>query len=50
MTQTDLAHMVGTTRETVNRFLAELTSKKIIHIEENEISIANKNMLLKYMH
>lgn len=50
ITQTDLAHMIGTTRETVNRFLAELASKEIIHLEGNEISIVDKNILLEYIY
>ncbi|WP_313757960.1 Crp/Fnr family transcriptional regulator [Tissierella sp.] len=47
--QTDLSNMVGTSRETVNRFLKELENKGIVILKGHSIIIIDRDRLLDYI-
>ena len=47
--RTDIAAMVGTSRETVSRFLTILEKSKVISCRDNKIIIRDKNELLKFV-
>ena len=47
--RTDIAAMVGTSRETVSRFLTTLEKAKVISLIDNKIIIKDKKELLKYV-
>lgn len=49
LNQTDLAHMVGASREAVNRALKELEDKEIIFFVGHKIAIADRDKLLDEM-
>lgn len=49
ITQTKLAAMVGTSRESVSRFLKQLEREKIIKQKNQKITILNLNELEKHM-
>ncbi|WP_353093054.1 Crp/Fnr family transcriptional regulator [Tissierella praeacuta] len=47
--QTDISHMVGASRETVNRFFKELETKGIILLKGHSIIITDRDRLLEYI-
>lgn len=47
--RTDIAAMVGTSRETVSRFLSTLEKAKVITCRDNKIIIKDADELLKYV-
>lgn len=47
--RTDIAAMVGTSRETVSRFLTVLEKAKVITYEDNKIIVRDNMKLLKYV-
>ena len=48
LTQEELAQMIGTSRETVTRLLAELKRQKIVEIKGSTLVILNKSALMAF--
>jgi CRP/FNR family transcriptional regulator len=48
LTQEEMAQMIGTSRETVTRLLAELKKKKIVAIKGSTLVILNKEALMAF--
>jgi len=45
LSRSDMADLIGTSRESVSRVLSDLNNEKIIEIDSNEIRILNKDLL-----
>ena len=48
LTQEEMAQMIGTSRETVTRLLAELKKKKIVAIKKSTLVILNRHALMAF--
>jgi len=48
LTQEEMAQMIGTSRETVTRLLAELRKQKIVEIKRSTLVILNKAALMAF--
>lgn len=49
LTKQDLAHLIGTTRETANRILSDFRKQKLIEVDKQEIIILNKDGLKTWL-
>ncbi len=47
LSRSDMADLIGTSRESVSRILTEFSHEKIIEVNNNEISIINKDLLIQ---
>ncbi|MEI8202940.1 MAG: Crp/Fnr family transcriptional regulator [Bacteroidota bacterium] len=47
LSRSDMADLIGTSRESVSRILTDFSNEKIIEVNNNEISIINKDLLIQ---
>jgi len=47
--QSDIGAMVGTSRETVSRFIKKLENEDVLYLKGHKIAIKNRNALLDYV-